>query len=393
MQIRKDIVIFGGGIAGLWLLDRLHGLGYDVALLENRALGGGQSIASQGMIHGGIKYALGGQLTGASTAIADMPACWRRCLAGEGEVDLRGARVLSDTYYMWPRESLRSRLNAFLGSHALRGRVEALAPEALPDFFRGRIRGPLYRLQDLVLDVPSLLQTLASRHRERLHLVDWQTTHIKAGADGITQLVLPNGNELVAHRYVCSSGEGATFFLEALGARQVAMQRRPLKMVVLRQAPADPVYVHLVSERMSATPELTITTHACRDGSHAWYLGGDLAERGVGRSDEEQLAAARALLTERFPWYDYSTSPMYCFPINRAEARQPDGKRPDNATLLQEGNLYYAWPTKLTLAPVLAQQLITRLQAEDIRPGFGSGDRLQALPPPPLATPPWEFTT
>src|SRR5690606_3207521 len=122
MQIRKDIVIFGGGIAGLWRLDRLHRLGYDVALLDKRALGGGPRVASQGVSHGGVTRALGGQLTGASTAIAGMPACWRRCLAGEGEADVRGARVLSDTYCRWPRESLRSRLDAFLGSHALRGR-------------------------------------------------------------------------------------------------------------------------------------------------------------------------------------------------------------------------------------------------------------------------------
>ncbi|HCC44093.1 MAG TPA: FAD-binding oxidoreductase, partial [Gammaproteobacteria bacterium] len=51
-----DIAILGGGIAGLWLLNLLVSRGYSVVLLEKEALGAGQTIASQGMIHGGVKY-------------------------------------------------------------------------------------------------------------------------------------------------------------------------------------------------------------------------------------------------------------------------------------------------------------------------------------------------
>ena len=390
MYIKKDILIFGGGIAGLWLLDRLRSLGYDCALLEHKALGGGQSIASQGMIHGGMKYALGGQLTGAANAIADMPAFWRRCLAGEGDVDLRGTRVLSEAYYMWPRESLRSRLNAFLGSKAVRGRVDAVAIDEMPDFFKGHISGPLYRLQDIVLDVPSLLHTLAARHQDAIHLVDWTSSTLEKVPAGIGGIRLADGRLLQAQAYVCTSGEGTDFFLQALGARRVAMQRRPLNMVVVKHRLPDPVYVHLVSEQLTATPELTITTHHCRDGRHAWYLGGGLAESGVARSPDEQLQLARSLLAERFPWCNFEDAEMYCFAINRAEARQAGGKRPDHASVLQEGNVFYAWPTKLTLAPALAQQIIDRLQAADITPGYGEGSPLSGMPAPPLAQAPWE---
>ena len=42
MQIEKDIVILGGGIAGLWLLNRLRNAGYAAVLLESTALGTGQ---------------------------------------------------------------------------------------------------------------------------------------------------------------------------------------------------------------------------------------------------------------------------------------------------------------------------------------------------------------
>ncbi|MFN7609893.1 MAG: FAD-dependent oxidoreductase, partial [bacterium] len=51
-----DVVLIGGGIAGLWLANVLQQKGYTVALLEENTLGGEQTLASQGMIHGGQKY-------------------------------------------------------------------------------------------------------------------------------------------------------------------------------------------------------------------------------------------------------------------------------------------------------------------------------------------------
>src|SRR5690554_7342562 len=92
--LHTDICILGGGIAGLWLNERLRQQGFSTLLIEANALGGGQSSKSQGIIHGGTKYALHGKLTTAAEAIAGMPARWRACLDGTGELDLQGVRVL-----------------------------------------------------------------------------------------------------------------------------------------------------------------------------------------------------------------------------------------------------------------------------------------------------------
>ena len=91
-QLNVDVVIFGGGIAGLWLLDRLRQAGYQTLLLENKSLGAGQTRFSQGIIHGGTKYALTGKLTASSESIFAMPQIWRDCLQGKGEVDLVNTR-------------------------------------------------------------------------------------------------------------------------------------------------------------------------------------------------------------------------------------------------------------------------------------------------------------
>ena len=74
--LSTDVLIVGGGIAGLWLNARLRSQGFSTVLVERDSLGGGQSVKSQGIIHGGAKYALHGALTGASEAIADMPRHW-----------------------------------------------------------------------------------------------------------------------------------------------------------------------------------------------------------------------------------------------------------------------------------------------------------------------------
>src|SRR5215470_16371130 len=116
-----DVVIVGGGIAGLWLLNLLVARGHDTILLERSAFGDGQSIYSQGIVHGGVKYALGGVLTAASEALVAMPSRWRACLAGRGDVDLRGVRVASDRCWLWTaNDSTVGRLGTVLASKLLR---------------------------------------------------------------------------------------------------------------------------------------------------------------------------------------------------------------------------------------------------------------------------------
>ena len=63
-----QVLITGAGIAGLWTLRRLLSAGYDAFLLEESAIGSGQTLGAQGILHGGVKYGL----DGSSRAIADM---------------------------------------------------------------------------------------------------------------------------------------------------------------------------------------------------------------------------------------------------------------------------------------------------------------------------------
>ena len=77
MTYDHDIIVCGGGIAGLWLGNTLMRAGYNVILIEKDRLGAGQTLASQGMIHGGQKYVLTGALSPHAAAISSMPERWQ----------------------------------------------------------------------------------------------------------------------------------------------------------------------------------------------------------------------------------------------------------------------------------------------------------------------------
>jgi len=403
-SVTTDIVIFGGGIAGLWLLNRLQQQGLDVILLESAGLGGGQSLASQGIIHGGLKYALNGVLSPASSAIAGMPERWRRCLQGEGDVDLRGCQVLAPHYFMWSGGGYRSRLKSFLGSKALRGRIDALTPAQYPAFFRNRpLEGALYQLTDFVMDTPSLIAHLAAPHRARIFQVPAQAVTAAHGEDGALQhlLMTSAAGEVVtlqAQRYILAAGEGNADLMALLGgaARDTlpAMQTRPLHMVHLQMTAPDPAFVHCIGDSFGMTPRLTITSHPDGAGGWVWYLGGEIAESGMQRSPQEQQAEAARQLRDTFPWVDFSGARWGSFFINRAEPRLSNLQRPDTAYLHASGPLLVTWPTKLTLTPDLGDSVCAELARQGLAPAAHTASAAALLsrhfPFPGIAKPRWE---
>ncbi|MCF7534527.1 NAD(P)/FAD-dependent oxidoreductase [Pseudomonas petrae] len=383
--ISTDVLIVGAGVAGLWLNARLRHQGFSTVVVEKASLGGGQTLKSQGIIHGGAKYALHGALSGASEAIADMPRRWREALAGKGELNLSGVRLLSEAHYLWSPGTIAGNLTSFFASKAVRGRVDQVKGSDLPPALQDpRFKGKVYRLAELVIDIPSLVKKLAELAGDSL-LAGQDIEPLRR--DGELVGLRVDGREIHAQRVVLSAGEGMADLLKALNVSQPTMQRRPLHMVLVKGPTLKPLYAHCLGG--GPKPRITVTTHPAADGQWVWYLGGDIAEaEGVARDPAEQIAAAKKELANLLPWVDLSEAQFATLRVDRAEPQQSGLVRPDNAFVDVQGRLLVGWPTKLALAPDFADRVLASLSRDDIHPT--PQPPYTDFPKPPLAIPVWD---
>ena len=390
-SIDIDIVILGGGIAGLWSLNQLRNQGYSAVLLETEALGSHQTIASQGMIHGGIKYALSGVWGGGSEAISAMPAVWRECLQGNGKVDLRGARVLSEDFFLWSDGDLQSRLGSFFASKLLRGRIEKLKPASFPAPLQDPgFKGQVYRLIDMVMDMPSVIEALASHQRDAIFAVDWTQSFLTQVA-GDARIHFPDC-ELAPQRLLLTAGTGNEALIRELGGQSPQMQRRPLQQIIVKHEYREPFYAHCMGGNPS--PRLTISSHTTLSGDPVWYLGGDLATEHTESSPEDLITLAQSELRQLLPWIDFGTCQWSTVKLDRAEPQQSALLRPDRAFVGKvdsAANTLACWPTKLSLSPDLANEIERSLAEDNIIPRFSPDlTALRHLPRPDIAPTCWD---
>ncbi len=398
--VTLDAIIIGGGIAGLWTLRTLLAEGYDAALVETGSLGHGQTIASQGILHAGTKYALTGHAAGASRAAAEGAAVWRACLASRGPLDLAPVRVLSRKTHLFTTPGVGSRLTGLAASKALAVGPRKLARAEFPGAFAGAPHGvDVYELDEPVLDGGSVIETVAAPARDRLILA--HEVALEQGGGGVVIRLSTDGvgAGLEARAAVLAAGAGNEALLSQLGlAADIRMQRRPLHMVLARfgagtsgiqpQAPGlSPLFAHCVS--LSDKPRATITTATDRAGRTVWYIGGQIAESGVGRSRDDQIGAARRELREILPWIDLAGTQWATLMIDRAEGFSADGTRPDTPVVRAAGGVVACWPTKLVLAPLAAGRVLEAVRSIVGAPS-GAASELRGFARPPVALAPWD---
>jgi hypothetical protein len=381
--MRLDVLVFGGGAAGLWCLDRLRRAGYHAILLESKALGSGQTIQSQGIIHGGGKYALRGVRDfDAVRATSSMPERWRQSLVGETAPDLAGTQLVSTKCHLWlPRGSILARLQSlgfmsFVASAGLLASrpvkvTKSAWPEALCDSALA-----VYALAEPVITTGSFLKALAARHNGFLFLYDGAT--IEFVADGVRV-----GKVLLQPRAtVLAAGVGNGELLSKAGMNAALMQRRPLGMVMLR-GELPRLYGHCI---VGGKTGLTITTPV----PGLWQIGGEIAEQLANENDAAAArAAALAEIRRRLPGFDLARSEIAIYRAVRAEARTAASRRPSGVHVNRVApGMVVAWPTKLSMVPVLADEVLEILQPDLKAPG--GYDETPPWPPPSVARYPWE---
>lgn len=388
-----DVLIFGGGVAGLWLLDELTRQGQSALLLENKALGFGQSVSCQGIIHGGLKYMFDGNLTLSARVISEMPDLWRQAMAGQRSPDLTGTATLSEGCYIWGTASIKSRIFMTGTSIALRTKPTPIEREQWPAVLEN-VPGKVLRVAEQVIDPASMLQCFARRNRGRLlHVDSARGPEFEQSAGRVTAVrVYPPKNSqneancltLCPQTIVFTAGQGNAELRQQAGLPGQVMQRRPLHMVMVRgQLPK--LFGHCVG---GTKPRITVTSATDSAGRTVWQIGGQIAEDGVAKSPGELMAFARQELLTCLPGLDLRGAEFATYRIDRAEAITATGQKPDDVHVVQEGNILTAWPTKLALAPRLAERIFELLPSPK-----GSAPYTLDWPAPPVAQLPWEAQT
>jgi hypothetical protein len=167
--------------------------------------------------------------------------------------------------------------------------------------------------------------------------------------------------------------------------RQPGMQRRPLHQLIIRK-PELPAF-YSVCVGTTPKPPVVVTTHVDSLGRTLWYVGGDIAEQaGVDRSEAEQIEFGKKRFAEYLPWIDLSVAEWFTHRVDRAEPLTGTNDRPPGAYCEEIGNVIVAWPTKLALAPALADQVLKKTTASDRLENISL-----PMPRPTIGKAPWDL--
>jgi hypothetical protein len=327
-------------------------------------------MASQGIIHSGLKYALAGKVNDLAQSISAMPEIWRDALSGRGDVDLNAARVLCSSQYLLIPSGFMGGIVKIVAQKALGGNVQAVKPEDWPaDIEQSGFKGSMIFMDEPVLDVPSVVRVLAEPYKSCIRRYN--------GAQKIEARIIihtaADGNMIYAR--------------QNFDDQKLETQARPLLMGLLKNAPYD-FYAHLVGT--SEKPVATITTHTTEKGERVWYFGGSVAERAKKSNPQETIEAARNALRKYLPGLNLSKAEWATLPVDRIEGKtSQSGWMPDTPTVHAAGNRLYCWPTKLTFAPMLGDMIFDHLAAMDIAPTHSESD-YSHLPEVDYAAAPWD---
>jgi glycine/D-amino acid oxidase-like deaminating enzyme len=382
--IQVDALVVGGGVAGLFTLHALREAGCSALLVESRALGSGQTTSSQGILHAGVKYALGGVAGEDANEASEAAALWGNFLEGRSGPDLRGLRVLATQEYLWRTASLMGAAGMLGARLALRTRPAIVEPSERPAWLAG-VRGDVLSLPETVIDPADLLRRLAAAAPGALARGDVRAIRAEPGSATVEIEGDDRAARVLARRVFLCAGAGneALLALAGLDARQ-PMQRRPLRQAMVR-GPLPLVFGHCID---GARTRITVTSDTDAAGT-VWHIGGEIAEKGPAMQPDAFVRHAREEVAACMPGVSLAGTEWSSYLVDRAEPRTPNARRPSSAHVQAIGSVVVTWPVKLVLAPRAAQAAVSLM-----RDGRGGTDPWPAgWQTPALAPRPWHDAT
>lgn len=352
-----DIVIFGAGIAGLWILNLLKSQGYCVLLLEKDAIGCGQTIAAQGIIHSGLKFSLAGKVNALAKSISAMPDRWRGAIAGNGDVDLSKAKLNAVSQHLLIPPGFFGGLTKLITQKALGQNVYEIPKSEWPENLKvSGFKGTLIHMDEPVLDIPLTLRALAEPYKDSIK---------KIGALDPEDYLKQN-NIKPKFKIFTSAAFNHHYAQKQKHDHGLQTQHRPLLQGMMKNAPF-PLFAHLVGK--ADKPVISITTHTLDNGTLIWYLGGTVAERNKQANPNDVYKDSLTAFKKYLPDMNLNKVEWAILPIDRVEGKsKTDSWMPDTPTIHDTPDALYCWPTKLTFAPLLGDMVVKKLDERGIKP-------------------------
>ena len=363
---KAPVTVIGGGIAGLWIYKTLWSRGIPTLLVESHQIGGGQTLASQGMIHGGQKYTLQARNTPQAELLKNMPDRWNAALEGQvNSIDLSETQILSQTQVLWTTSWLDS-ITGFFASKSMQSRVTAVHETRPPLLTNPKFKGQVFELKEKVVNVSSLIHNLIGEGKGTIF---GHFPHIERSSDGAIRYLCGQVDNQAAQIesdcFIFTAGSGNESYIQKLGNQQT--QVRPIKQSIIK-GDLPPIFGHCITA--DPRPRITITTHKTQNNETVWYLGGLTAEKTQNMSEEDSRALVQSELNKIFPWYQWPENLEIGFVNkNRAEIAS-SGLLSTGPQIRSEKNWTMIWPTKMTYAPILSDKVETLCQEINFQTSF-----------------------
>ena len=344
-----EIVVVGGGIAGFFVLDRLRSAGHHAHLIGCPRPGMDQTQWSQGILHSGWKYHRGDP-----RPFPDLAKTWQDMFEGRADPQLPREAIRTSNLWVW-------------------GDVDAdpsLGPQVmdLPDCLGHH---QVHHLEETIIDPGRVLDHLRQKHQSYCHHGLVKAARMAGGFE-----ILTEGERILTKHLVLTAGAGNEALGMMLGRAPGFMQRRPLRMYLIRGSLPN-IYGHAMRQKEVA---LTIHTIPAAHNQRTWVIGGALAEDAPELHADDAEHRLRNALMSFLPGGLPNGCWWSSYRIDRAENATTDGQRPDDVCVELVDDVHYVWPTKLVLAPRAADTLLSMLPIPNRRPEQNDPGVWQNLP-------------
>jgi glycine/D-amino acid oxidase-like deaminating enzyme len=381
--ISPDVLIIGGGVAGLWLLNDLH-RDYATLLLERETLGGGQTCHSHVYIHRGHVYKE--SQADLITALQGVTETWNERLE-----DRQLRKVTEWSYFVWSNAADADQRAKLWSSFQLDGFQECRDDPTCARVFKRAIVDRAFRCPEAALNGEELVDALRRdvdqyiRHIQAVDHIEADTgdrrvkeIHITMAAGerlviapGALVLAAGRGNQALLDLVYKRSGTPPE--VEGVGPEQ---QIRKAHMLVVK-GELEPLAAVL--------PDLAglfIVSRQCEDGQVAWLISDHRSELIKSRADWEKYDAQwwlpkvleflEFVAPRYFALADRPNLQWGVYEAPKAERKSSEnevgsaGEIPHEEKVEQFEfvNLFVIWPTKLTLAPKTSEEVRHRLHAQ-----------------------------